>query len=145
MKLKKKKSFIEDMNKKCLVKFDYSVGFFNSKLKLFINENNNAIEMSIKSKITLQHLKYYLEFFNNASDENELLEIYFSGFKRDINIYYGKEKEGGKLICKAKKSSLLYMDYLIEIAPGVDRVFILSVVLCFIKFLRKRGEAAASS
>ncbi|ORX47370.1 hypothetical protein BCR36DRAFT_584876 [Piromyces finnis] len=107
----------------------------------------NSITCNFSSKFSLKEFKYEIEFFNMATEKNELLEIECSAFYKNCSIYYGKKKENGILICQFSTLKNFYYkaNFKIDVIPGVDSLFILMIIIQIYQNIQGRKAAAASN
>ncbi|ORX47373.1 hypothetical protein BCR36DRAFT_584878 [Piromyces finnis] len=116
---------------------------FKFKSKTHLTKSNEIIITSMKDDKEIQtitcnsnvksSLKCYIceiEFFNIATEKKELIEIQCSPLFNYCSIYYGRKKENGVLIGQFSSSKTLFnYDFKIDIAPGVDTLFILLLII----------------
>jgi len=134
---------IKSMNGNNIVRFDTSF-LKHFGIDLYSGNSNTGKDIKIKHHISLGNSRYTFEIYNKATNKNEEFEVYLY-FLKNIKIYHGKKKEGGKLICTAEKTKSIPLHYKATIEPNVDTIFALTIVFYFIKLLQRRTAAAASS
>jgi len=83
-------------------------------------------------------LNYEIIFFNKATEKKELLQIEYS--KKYCRIYHG-----GVMICKFNFSYSFTEDSKIEIAPNVDTLFILIIVIDIYRLVQRKMAAATAA
>ncbi|ORX52241.1 hypothetical protein BCR36DRAFT_582741 [Piromyces finnis] len=90
-----------------------------------------------------------VEFYNQFTKKQEILNILNDKFNCSCGIFYGKEKEGAPMICKIREimdanTFITYCDkeYTIEISEGVDIVIIIALAISFaeMNFITRRDR-----
>ncbi|KAG4083908.1 hypothetical protein H8356DRAFT_1746596 [Neocallimastix lanati (nom. inval.)] len=110
-------------------------GNLSSYMKIVGGNNKNKVIATINTKDSVAEEKYKVTYFNQASEREEILEMNCDATYRSCGIFYGKENEGAPLICKIieMKSKSFFSNktnYTIEIASGVDNLFMTSLAIC---------------
>ncbi|ORX52240.1 hypothetical protein BCR36DRAFT_582740 [Piromyces finnis] len=106
------------------------------KSTIYLGSNSEKVIATINQKNMMNLNKYTLEFFNQAQDKNEFLDMKCNIMGSSCGIFYGKEKEGAPMVCKITRkinASILSSEsnYYVEIAPGVDIALIVAATICF--------------
>eukprot|EP00833_Pecoramyces_ruminatium_P013321 jgi/Orpsp1_1/1187353/evm.model.d7180000057086.1 len=101
------------------------------KLTIYESNMNEKVIASLKIKRTFMKKKYVIEYFNKTNNKNEILNMECDGSYTSCEIYYGKKKEGGSMICKiVKLKTPSEKDFSIELAPKVDYLFMIAIAIC---------------
>jgi len=107
------------------------------KTTIYLGNHTEQVVATISQKNMMNFSKYTLEFFNQATDKQEFLDMKCNIMGSSCGIFYGKEKEGAPMISKITRkinaSSILSPEgnYYVEIAPGVDIALIVAATICF--------------
>jgi len=105
----------------------------------------DTVSCNIKVNIKWSSYRYIIEFYNKATEKNEIIEVDCLGKYKDCTIYYGLKKEKGIPICKFDSSKyFLGIDFKIDISPRVDTLFML-VVIEYVYHLMQTSKAAAAA
>ncbi|ORX78628.1 hypothetical protein BCR32DRAFT_328456, partial [Anaeromyces robustus] len=133
---KERRGGLEDLYNN--LKYSYSYIRHHDYVDLNIISNNNSknkIKVKFKRRNTTKfNNKYTIEIFNNITKVIESFDLNYGNSVYCYNIYYGKKKRGGPLICNIKKPNIYDIGSIIEIAPGIDKAFIV-VIIIGIQFL----------
>jgi len=117
-----------------------------SELNIKYGENDQNICCMLTRRIAFGYFKFYVEFYNKATERNEILDVQIKFNFKNCNIYYGKQKENGQLICSFSSPIKLKYNFKIEIAPNVDHLFINALVFNLVQLIRtKKAQGAASA
>ncbi|ORX84279.1 hypothetical protein BCR32DRAFT_277261 [Anaeromyces robustus] len=140
-------------NDKVLYKFK-NIHHFTKANELIIEcfENDRIMETIICNVMpnnSLTRHRFIINFYNKAIKKNECLEVDCSKNFKDCNVFYGKRKENGILICKFDSSHhLMGFNFKIEIAPKIDVMFIIILLNYIFRIINGRnrvGGAAAAA
>ncbi|ORX86178.1 hypothetical protein BCR32DRAFT_265134 [Anaeromyces robustus] len=110
----------------------------SSYMEICDGTNDKKIYATISTKNTIESEKYTINFYNQVSEKNETLYMNCDSTYRSCGIFYGKETDGSPLICKIiqMKSKSMFnnkTNYSIEIASGVDSLFMMGLAICLIE------------
>jgi len=75
---------------------------------------------------------YKVKFHNISVKKNEFVEMNSDEDKRICAIFYGKEKENAPVICKITRNPENNQQVTVQIASGVDYMFILGLAFFFL-------------
>jgi len=133
----KEKKTIYDLCETPILNIHHKILSLRKYIKIYSDENEQRQLASIHKKSLFSIKKYIIEFYNQATEQTEYLEMKCDYFSFTCGIFYGKEKEGAPLICKVIKrldAKLLFTsqeNYYCQIAPGVDLAFMVALSICF--------------
>jgi len=134
---------IKNMNGNNIIRFDSSfVRHFD--LTLYSSNNNTGKNIQIKHHISLGNSRYTFEIFNKTTGKNEEFEVYRSSFC-NMDIYLGKKKEGGMLICKTERTRVMPNCYKVVIEPNIDTIFTLTIIFYFLKLFQRRATTTTTA
>jgi len=112
-------------------------GIFSSKI--YKGENKNEILATVKPKDVSKAREFTIEYFNQAIDNTEVLEMNCDRFLCSGGIFQGKEEENSPMVSKIIEimnvnvfESSDYSKYIVDIAPNVDKLLILALAVFFI-------------
>eukprot|EP00833_Pecoramyces_ruminatium_P005411 jgi/Orpsp1_1/1179443/evm.model.c7180000069382.1 len=114
-----------------------SLNVKEKNIEIYANASDQNQFASISKKSFLRIKKCIIEFYNQATEQKEYLEMKCDFFHFTCGIFYGKEKEGAPLICKVIKrldAKLFFTtqeNYYCEVAPGIDLAFMTALAICF--------------
>ncbi|KAG4084808.1 hypothetical protein H8356DRAFT_1742888 [Neocallimastix lanati (nom. inval.)] len=112
---------------------------------IYLGKGNNKLVGKIECGPS--NRKYIIEFRNLITGETDYLEM--NSDKRLIvcGIFYGKEKEGGQLIAKITRDSKVKTRCTLDIAPGVDNIFMMGLAAFFSdgSFYRNKRQMSNNS
>jgi len=119
-----------------------------TSIKLLSEKNDIKEIAKIKFKNSTKAHKYALEYFNIATQKEEVLNLNCSNTYRTNGVFYGREKEGAPMICricKTPKESIknLKNQFTIEIAPNVDSLIM--IVFALYISLRRQNDFIVNS
>ncbi|KAG4107285.1 hypothetical protein H8356DRAFT_974495 [Neocallimastix lanati (nom. inval.)] len=132
---------ISDSKGNVIINFDVDLKIHSKTSKLYIyteTDDVNKQKITFNSRNSMKAIKYTVEFASKSGKE-EMLDVIYDKSKI-IHIYYGKMKEGGSLICKADTHSLFKNSSKIEIAPGIDIIFMMTVVFTISQLIQSMDE-----
>lgn len=138
---KKTQSSIMDLKGESIINFELDTKLHSKTSKLHIytgKDNENEQKITFSSRNSTKAIKFTVEFFDK-SNKQEIFDVIFDKSKI-INIYYGKMKKGGSLICKADTHSLFKNSSKIEIAPGIDIIFMMAIVFSTSQLIQSTDE-----
>ncbi|ORX86183.1 hypothetical protein BCR32DRAFT_325071 [Anaeromyces robustus] len=131
-----KKCKLFDINNAELLQFHIKTTL--DGLRLYV-DNCNMYEDNLKIKFlqrkSMKAIKYTIEYFNQYTGREEILDVNCTSNYFNIGIYYGKRKEGGSLICSINRPQVLSKNLIIEIAPDVDIMFMITIIFGIIELL----------
>ena len=93
-----------------------------------IMKNGNVI-ISI-NHVGFVNAKYVINLFNLQTKQMDYIEMKHNVSVGECFVFHGKQKLGGEIICKIKKS-LMMKSFIIEIAPNVDISLMTALAICF--------------
>jgi len=134
---------IKDMNGNNVVRFDTSYAR-HFDLTLYSSNSNTGSYIQIKHHISLGNSRYTFEIFNKATGKDEEFEVYRSSFC-NIDIYLGKKKERGMLICKTERTKVMPNCYKVVIEPNIDTIFALTIIFYFLKLFQRRATTTSTA
>jgi len=138
-------NFITDMEGHCILLFDVKAHGRNFKLNLNSEDFIEKKEVDVTLRPSLKASKFSVNYFNPITDKEELLDVHFKLFNRTIQIYSGKKKEGGILICKAKMMNTTSPNYMVVIAPNVDIIFMIFSIFFLMQITSMKFTSVASN
>ncbi|OUM62296.1 hypothetical protein PIROE2DRAFT_61981 [Piromyces sp. E2] len=111
-------------------------GSSSSDIEIFSGTDDKKVLASIvKGESFTDSEKYTVTYFNQVTEKKETLAMNCAASYRSCGIFNGVEEEGAPLICRINEikiksffSSKSKFD--IEIAQGVDRLFMCAFALC---------------
>ncbi|ORX47372.1 hypothetical protein BCR36DRAFT_371855 [Piromyces finnis] len=130
-----KSTLCDPITKKVLFKFKSDIHLTNKPYEIIITSMKDdkeiqTITCNCSFKPSLKGYNCEYEFFNMATEKKELIELRCSTLFSKCSFYYGRKKENGVLICQINTlKSCLNCDYKIDIAPGVDTLFMLMIFI----------------
>jgi hypothetical protein len=137
-----KENIIKDSNGNHLLNFKIKENFIlkNNTTLLICTGGENGKEEKIEfiGRYFSKTLKYYIEC-NNQNGKKEVLDVIYDDSK-NLTIYYGKKKEGGIPICKIQKKNTFKNACKIDIAKGVDKLFLTVIILCIFNLKQSTNE-----
>ncbi|KAL6589615.1 tubby C-terminal-like domain-containing protein [Neocallimastix sp. 'constans'] len=108
------------------------------KITIYRGDDNKEVLATISQKSILNIKKYTLEFFNQATDKKEFLDLKCDLMGSACGVFYGKEKDNAPMVCKIvrkiENKSILASpqeSYYVDISPGVDIAIIVAATICF--------------
>jgi len=120
--------------------FNFREKLFSSKTKIYKGKDDKDILATITPKNSTVAIKFSVEFFNQATEKTEILDMNCDGFYGSCGIFQGKEKEGSPMVAKIVEimdanSFLLETEsrYSIEMAANVDNALIIALAVFFAK------------
>jgi len=131
------KKTLYDLYELPILNIQHKIFTLKRNIKIYADKNDQKQLASISKKSIFSIKKYIIEFYNQATEQTEYLEMKCDYFSFTCGIFYGKEKEGAPLICKVIKrldAKLLFTsqeNYYCQIAPGVDLAFMVALSICF--------------
>ncbi|ORX80777.1 hypothetical protein BCR32DRAFT_245401 [Anaeromyces robustus] len=134
---KAKKCNINNLNNNSLVSFEFE-NLMTKNVKLFIKfEENETERMAIFTNISsFRKRKFLIEIIKDNRKEENLIAI-FDNHKEIFSFY--KDNEEGELICTAERHRSFKCSFKnkseIEIAPGIDTLFMMCIALSTINLL----------
>jgi len=84
-----------------------------------------------KIKYRRSNVKYKIEITNLLTGQEEILEMNSDKKLVVCGIFHGKEKEGAPLIAKITRDPTMSSKCTLEIAPGVDNIFMIGLAAFF--------------
>ncbi|ORX43923.1 hypothetical protein BCR36DRAFT_415284 [Piromyces finnis] len=101
----------------------------NDRKKLVIHSKKiDKFIVSLKKGFLATDNNYTIAYYNKMKKRTENFNIYENDNK--VEIYYGNKKNGDDiLICKAEKCDYTKFDYLIKIAPKIDKTFLTLIII----------------
>jgi len=132
------KHFITNLQGNCLLLFDMIKHSQSFKLNLYSNDFSSKKEVSIAFKHSSKSTKLSLKYFNPITEREELLNVLINNLNNVIEVYYGKKKEGGLLIGKAKTTDYNTNTYTVVISPNVDTIFLLFTIFISLQIKHAR-------
>jgi len=126
------KKILYDLYDLPLLNIQNRVFSLKDKIEIYLGANQDQVVATINQKSMMNVNKYTLEFFNQAKDCKEFLDMKCDLMGSSCGIFYGKEKEGAPMISKiTRKIETSQVLYNVEIAPGVDISLIVAATICF--------------
>jgi len=109
----------------------------NGRKNIYLGKNNKKVIASVKPKSSGR--KYKIEFTNLANGQKDA--FYMDSDKRlyGCGIFHGKEKDGVPLLCRIVIDRKIPTKFSIEIAPGVDNMFMMLLAVFFSDRARYRS------
>ncbi|OUM67539.1 hypothetical protein PIROE2DRAFT_4941 [Piromyces sp. E2] len=100
----------------------------NDRKKLVIHSKGiDKFIVSFKKEYSFDN-DYTVAYYNKMKKRTENFYIYENNYS--IEIYYGNRRnENGVLVCKAERHVNNMLDYIIEIAPKIDKTFITLIII----------------
>ncbi|ORX79915.1 hypothetical protein BCR32DRAFT_28764, partial [Anaeromyces robustus] len=101
----------------------------NGKKNIYLGKNEKKVIATVKPKSSGR--KYKIEFTNLANGQKDA--FYMDSDKRlyGCGIFHGKEKDGVPLLCRVVIDRKISTKFSIEIAPGVDNMFMMLLAVFF--------------
>ncbi|KAG4084814.1 hypothetical protein H8356DRAFT_1317890 [Neocallimastix lanati (nom. inval.)] len=141
----KRKGFLKDSEGKEIFSFTIKSVLLGRDFIINKSDSDEQITISLRTSPSFVNMKYEIEFFNKSTSKNEILYVNCKPGYRACTIYYGKKKEGGQLICNFERTHFIPKSvYKIEIVPGVDTIFI-NTIIYFIQLIQVRLTAKVAS
>jgi len=133
----RKTTIVYDMNKQPQFKFKFNNGLTEKELLISgPEENDEVMTIPIINNSSLKTARYNIVFMNKATNTKETLVVVFNFGSTLVSIYCGSEH--GALIGKIKKSSMINMNFELEISPGIDKYFMIGLAFCMDKLIQNR-------
>jgi len=139
------KNFITNLQGQCLLLFDMINHSKSFKLNLSSENFSSKKEVSITLRPSFKATKFSVEYFNLIMEREELLDVHIKNLSNVIEVYYGKKKEGGMLITKAKSIDSNTHNYTVAISPNVDTLFLLFIIFVSLQIKHVRFKSIASN
>ncbi|OUM62308.1 hypothetical protein PIROE2DRAFT_44426 [Piromyces sp. E2] len=131
------KKILYDLYQKPILNIQHKILTLKGNIKIYAEDKQDKILATINKKSFISVKKYIIEFYNQATEKTEYLDMKCDFFSYSCGIYYGHEKEGAPLICKITKKidmKLVFTtqeNYFVQIAPGVDAALMMAIAICF--------------
>ncbi|ORX86184.1 hypothetical protein BCR32DRAFT_325072 [Anaeromyces robustus] len=106
------------------------------KLTIYPENTDSKSLITFNLKRTFLSKKYIIDFFNQATQMNETIEMNCHSSFSNFDIYAGRKKDNSPLICKITKIKTQVLtgeDFIIEMAPNVDTLFMIAIGICVYK------------
>lgn len=110
----------------------------NNDYELVINTNDLEKKFLIKQEYSVYKHKLEIEFVNEKTQEKEIINTL--SFDRSCEIYYGRKREEGSLICYAVRNKADKQEYDVSISNNVDKTFITILLIAVIRFTQVHSK-----
>jgi len=101
------------------------------KFTIYLGSTDTTEIATVKLKPSFLSKKYIIDFVNKTSNNREELILKCNTAFSTCEIYSGNKKFGAPLICKMRQIFVIKFDF--DIAPNVDRLFMLAIAEVFFK------------
>jgi len=101
--------------------------------KVYLKDKKETLLIETTSKFSWVANKLIVKYHNIATESEETLDLNMESYYRSAGLFAGKEKENAPMICKIMrmKGTSSHSEYSIEMAAGVDNVFLLAIGIIF--------------
>jgi len=129
---KSNKKYLYDIFEKPLLNIEQKFFSLKWKINIYVGDKQEKVLATLTKKNLIDSKDIIIEFFNQATDKKEKLELKCDYFSHSCGIFYGEEK-GAPMICRIirKKEVNCTNFYYVKIASGVDIALIVAIFLCF--------------
>ena len=102
---------------------------YDSFTDSYLITKNGNVMISI-NHVGFVNAKHVINLFNLQTKQMDYIEMKHNVSVGAGFVFHGKQKQGGEIICKIKKS-LEMKSFIIEIAPNVDISLMAALAICF--------------
>jgi len=144
------KKILYDLYQKPILNIQHKILTLKRNIKIYAEDKTEKIYATINKKSFISVKKFIVEFYNQATEKTEYLDLKCDFFSYTCGIFYGHEKEGAPMVAKVTKNfdcKLVFTsqeNYYLQIAPGVDAALMVAIAICFDEYKNEDDSSGIS-
>jgi len=139
---------IKDVNDNVLVTFNIDRGISRKDKKLIIEFNGlkNQPTISFTDTSSVKNISFSINILNNEDNKEYLLNVVSDKKKEKLYIYDDTKKDNEQYLCSYERHTLNTNKdkWPLEIAPGMDKLFMISIALSSFLLIDRINTVASS-